>query len=102
MDDLQLFIPLKKVDAAQRLVFGTLAAEVADHSGEIMDYETAKPAFKSWSDEISKTTDGKSLGNVRAMHTSVAAGKLIDIQFDDVAKTITGCAKIIDDNEWKK
>ena len=102
MNELNIFLPLKKVDSAQRLVYGTLAAEVADHSGEIMDYETAKPAFKFWSDEISKTTDGKSLGNVRAMHTSVAAGKLIDIQFDDVAKTITGCAKIIDDNEWKK
>ena len=102
MDTLNLFLPLNKVDVAKRLVYGTLAAEIADHSGEIMDYDTAKPAFKAWSDEIAKTTDGKSLGNVRAMHGNVVAGKLVDIQFDDVAKTITGCAYISDDQEWRK
>ena len=102
MEALNLFVPLTKVDIAQRLVYGTLAAEVADHSGEIMDYDTAKPAFKAWSDEIAKSTDGKSLGNVRAMHKDIAAGKLISIDFDDENKKVIGCAKIIDNNEWEK
>ena len=52
--DLQLFIPITKIDVARRLVYGTIAEEVPDKSGEIMDYETAKPAFAAWSADISK------------------------------------------------
>jgi hypothetical protein len=102
MSEMNLFIPIKKVDVAQRLVYGTLAAEMPDQSGEIMDYETAKPAFQKWSDDVSKATEGRSVGNVRAMHTAVSAGKLTDISFDDVTKSIMGVAKIVDDNEWQK
>jgi hypothetical protein len=88
-----MFIPITKVDLAQRLVYGALRAEVPDKSGEILDYDGAKPAFQKWSSEISEATKGKSLGNVRAMHGSIAAGKLTDLQFDDDAKRVEGCAK---------
>jgi hypothetical protein len=97
-----LFLPITKVDAEQRLVYGTLSEEVRDKSDEILDYATAKPAFEKWSNEIKEASGGKSLGNVRAMHGSIAAGKFTDISYDDAAKRIDGCAKIIDDNEWKK
>src|SRR4051812_20825366 len=99
---LKLFVPITKVDEAKRLVYGTIAAEVPDRSGEILDYATAKPEFEKWSSEIAKTTNGKSLGNVRAMHGNVAAGRLDAISFDDAAKSIGGVAKIIDDTEWNK
>jgi len=102
MTELNVFVPIKKVDVAQRLVYGQLAAEVPDHSGEIMDYETSAPNWKAWSAEIHKATAGKSSGNVRSMHTNIAAGKLTDITFDDATKSIIGCAKIVDDNEWNK
>jgi hypothetical protein len=97
-----LFIPITKVDAERRLVYGTLSEETRDKSDEILDYATAKPAFEKWSDEIKEVSGGKSLGNVRAMHGAIAAGKLTDINYDDDAKRIEGCAKIVDDNEWLK
>lgn len=102
MDEMKLFVPITKVDVAQRLVYGTIAHEVADKSGEIMDYATAKPQFESWSAEIGKASDGKSVGNIRAMHGSVAAGKLTSIAFDDAEKRIEACGKIVDDGEWNK
>ena len=44
--------------------------------GEICDYDTTKPLYEKWSAEIARSTSGKSLGNLRAMHGSVAAGKI--------------------------
>lgn len=102
MMDLHLFIPITKIDMGQRLVFGTIAEEIPDLSGEIMDYETAKPEFEAWSAEIRKASNGRSVGNLRAMHGSVAAGKLDQIHFDDDAKRIATVAKVVDDAEWKK
>ena len=102
MQKFNKFIPLLKVDAVQRKVYGVATGETVDKSGEICDYEGTKPFYQAWSSGFEKATDGKSLGNVRAMHGSVAAGKVTEIVFDDIAKTIEICAHIVDDNEWKK
>ena len=102
MDPLQKFMPIQKVDAQKRIVYGVLAAEVEDHSGEILDYDSSVPYFKAWNAEFEKLTDGKSKGNVRAMHGQNACGKLVEIVFDDVNKTILGGAKIVDEAEWAK
>jgi hypothetical protein len=102
MSKMRVFVPIRKVDEENRLVFGTMTSEVLDKSGEVMDYATSKPFFEAWSDGISKATGGKSLGNVRVMHTAKAAGKLTDIVFDDTDRTIDACAKIVDDVEWQK
>lgn len=99
---MRVFVPLTKIDAANRLVFGVIADETKDFTGERLDYVSSKPNFEKWSGDIAKSTDGKSLGNVRVMHTPKAAGKVTDLVFDDVAKTIEACAKIVDDDEWKK
>ncbi|MGB8366345.1 MAG: DUF6582 domain-containing protein [Rhizomicrobium sp.] len=100
--DFHLFIPITKIDIARRLVTGTIAEEIPDHAGEIMDYQSAKPMFEAWSAEIAKASNGKSVGNLRAMHGSVAAGKLDQIHFDDDARRIATVAKVVDDAEWKK
>ncbi len=100
--DLNLFIPITKIDVAQRLVYGTIAEEIPDRSDEIMDYATAKPMFEAWSAEVEKASNGRSVGNLRAMHGSVAAGKLDQILFDDDARRILTVAKVVDDAEWKK
>lgn len=102
MSELNMFIPITKVDAAQRLVYGIATAEITDRSGEICDYETTKPFYEKWSEEIAKSTGGKSLGNLRAMHGSIAAGKITALQFNDARKQIEVCAKIVDDAEWLK
>lgn len=99
---MKMFVPITKVDAVQRLVYGTAAVEELDKTNEIFDYASSKPNFQAWSQAIAKTTNGLSLGNVRAMHGNVAAGKLTSIDFDDVAKSINICSKIVDDNEWAK
>lgn len=96
-----MFIPLRKVDAAQRLVYGQID-ETPDRSNEVFDYASSKPNFEAWSEGLKKATEGKSLGNVRAMHKAVAAGKLVDIAYDDAAKRIEVCAHIVDDDEWRK
>jgi len=96
-----LFIPLAKADATQRLVSGFLD-ETPDRAREVMDYETAKAAFQDWSAEMEKASGGKSLGNIRGQHSNIAAGKLVELTFDDLTKTIGVVAKIVDDNEWQK
>ena len=97
-----MFIPLIKADAAQRLVYGSFD-ETPDRAGEVCDYATAKPAFQAWSDAMAKASDGKNLGNIRGQHDlKKAAGKLVSIDFDDDAKRIDFCAKIVDDAEWRK
>ena len=46
---------------------------------------------------------GKNLGNVRAQHDmKKSAGHLIEIAFDDDAKSISFVAHITDDQEWQK
>lgn len=99
---LSLFIPITKVDVAKRLVYGIATAEVEDRSGEICDYASTKPLYEKWSGDIAKSTDGKSLGNLRAMHGKIAAGKVTEMNLNDEAKQVEICAKVVDDNEWNK
>jgi hypothetical protein len=99
---LRLDIPITMVDAVQRLVYGVATAEVADRAGEICDYASTKPMYEKWSDAIATSSGGKSLGNLRAMHGAVAAGKVTALTFNDDAKQIEICAKVVDDAEWIK
>ena len=102
MDDMQIFIPITKIDAARRLVYGVVTAETPDITGEVCDYELTKPLYQKWSQKFADATDGKSFGNLRAMHSNIAAGKLVDIAFNDAAKRIEICGKVVDDDEWHK
>jgi hypothetical protein len=87
---------------ARRLVYGLATAETEDRAGEICDYASTKPLYEKWSEEIAKSTRGKSRGNLRAMHGPVAAGKVTAITFNDAGKQIEICAKVVDDAEWAK
>ena len=102
MDDMKLFVPITKIDAARRLVYGVVTAEKPDVSGEVCDYASTKPLYQLWSQKFASATDGKSLGNLRAMHGHVAAGKLVEIAFNDDAKQVEICGKVVDDAEWLK
>ncbi len=101
-DQMHLFIPLSKADAAKRLVYGSATAELPDRAGEICDYASTKPLYEQWSADCARASGGKSLGNVRAMHGNVAAGKVASIAFNDEEKRIEIAAKIVDDDEWRK
>jgi len=103
MSELKIFVPIKKIDEEHRLVYGTVAAQVRDNSGETFDYDKSKPYFEKWSDNAYQTSGGKSYGNVRVMHTSKVAGLVASpLGFNDEDKTIEACAKVVDDEEWKK
>jgi hypothetical protein len=102
MNDMNIFVPITKIDAAQRLVYGVVTAEKPDVSGEVCDYASTKPHYQKWSRNFASATDGKSLGNLRAMHSNVAAGKLVEIAFNDEHKRIEICGKVVDDAEWEK
>jgi hypothetical protein len=103
---MKLFVQLTKVDAETRRVWGRATQEVPDRSREIFDYESSKPLFEKWSSAIAEATKAAgqeiSLGNVRAMHGKVAAGKLVEIDFNDAEKAIDICSEIVDDQEWAK
>jgi hypothetical protein len=102
MKSMNLFAQIAKIDESKHEVWGVATAEIVDKEGEIFDYQSSKPYFKSWSDEISKATDGKSLGNVREMHVPSAVGKLVAIAFDDDLKQIRVGARIVDSVAWQK
>ena len=102
MNGFSTFLQLQKVDVAKREVWGVAALEQADRAREIMDYEKSLPNFINWSRDMNKASGGQSLGNVRAMHRDVAAGKVIHFEPRDTTKQIYIGAKIVDDNEWKK
>lgn len=95
-------IPLTKIDHARRMVIGVAALEQPDLAKEIMDYDSAKGAFESWSKGFEDATNGLSKGNLRVMHTKTVAGRLDQIAFNDDAKRIEVCAKVTDENEWQK
>ena len=103
---MRVFAQLTKVDVERREAWGRAVEEIADKSGEIFDYASSAPLFRAWSGEIEKSTTAAgqepSLGNVRAMHGKVAAGKVAAITFNDGDRAIDICAKVIDDNEWEK
>lgn len=100
--NMQVFARLAKIDESKRLVTGIIANETPDSDNEIFDYATSAPNFKKWSENVAKASGGKSVGNVRAMHGKVAAGKLTEIEFDDLNKAISVTAEIVDDGEWNK
>jgi hypothetical protein len=94
--------PLIKVDSINHTVTGIITSETPDKTDEICDYDSSKPYYIEWSEGFAKATGGKSFGNVREMHALAAVGKLIQINFDDVNKIITGTAKIVDPLTWQK
>jgi hypothetical protein len=101
-DPLQIFIPLRKADAAKRMIYGYATAELPDKAGEICDYASTRPHYEHWSAECAKASGGRSFGNLRAMHGKTAAGKVTSIAFNDDARRIEIAAKIVDEDEWRK
>src|SRR6266404_290349 len=103
---IRLYAPITKIDVAKQLVIGRLPQEVPDRAGEILDYESSKPYFKSWSEGFAKATAAAgqevSFGNLRAMHGKVAAGKFTRVEFNDAEMAIDVIAKVVDANEWNK
>ncbi|MGA8573988.1 MAG: DUF6582 domain-containing protein [Desulfobaccales bacterium] len=98
-----LFAQFVKVNEATGEFTGIAAEEIPDQAGEIFDYEASKPLIKAWSDDSLAHSNGKSYGNLRAMHNAkVAAGILTGITFNDERKRVEVRGKVIDSEELKK
>lgn len=95
-----LFAQIVKVDLAKRQVTGILMQEVVDRSNEKCLYEESKPHFKAWSETQSKASGGKSKGNLRAMHTTKVAGRVVELICDDEQKAFVITAEVDADDEW--
>lgn len=90
----QKFMQLTKVDVAKHRIYGVFSAEVVDKSGEVADYDSTKKAFQEWSAECQKVSGGKTMGNVRKMHTAEIAGGVVSLEYDDTNKVISGCVEV--------
>ncbi len=96
------YMPLLKVNEGRREIEGIICSESLDREGERMDYSSSKPNFIAWSNQISKATGGKNLGNLREMHGLKAVGVGRAINFDDAAHNIRMQFRIVDDSCWAK
>ena len=95
MNDLNLSIPISKIDEEQRIIGGWATVEELDKQGEITDYQASKKAFSNWE------------GNIREMHDPTRAiGKKVSVAFDDENKAVFLSAKIREStdgqNAWTK
>lgn len=90
------FVQFAKFNADTGEFEGVMASEAPDGDKEIFDYQTSKPYFKSWVETSRSLSDGKSVGNVREMHTNKAVGKLTSVGFDDDGKRLTVKGKLVD------
>lgn len=101
-----VFLRMVKADLVKRQVWGKAAVEQPDSAipPEIMDYERSKPNFVQWSETVRMKSGGRSLGNVRAMHGGymMAVGKVIEMSFDDAAKSVNIGVEVVDENAWVK
>lgn len=102
MSQVKIFARLTKFDEKSGEFEGVATDETTDLANEALDYDGSKPYFQEWSGRIAKATDGASVGNLRAMHGNVVAGKFTGIEFDDVAKAIRVKGVVVDANEKVK
>ena len=87
---LNFYIPITKVDAEQRMVWGYATTEALDSQNERVSkaaIEAALPDYLKWA-------------NVREMHQPSAVGSVVEHEMQP--KGLWVGAKIIDDSAWRK
>lgn len=83
------------------VVRGISISEEPNNLDMVMDYDTSKPYMIESAKAFEARTNGESKGSLRIMHTAQVAGKVIEMDFDDVAKTIPVAAEVIDEAAQK-
>jgi phage head maturation protease len=87
---MKIYLPIAKVDAAQRMVWGYASTEARDDQGEIVKREALADALG----------DYMKFANIREMHQLSAVGKAKEAAVDD--KGLYVAAKVVDDQAWNK
>lgn len=103
-DYASLFAPITKVVDGPDGMFvdGILVAEEPDRMGEIWDYASSVAGVIKWASDAATKTRGQSVGNLRAMHQPISAGKFVLIEPDDSQKLVSCRAKVVDEAEKTK
>lgn len=99
------YVPLSKYEEKEDgtlLVFGRATQEILDSHGEIMDYASSAPMFRMRAEQNAQRSGGENLMPLRAMHQSIAAGKVIQFDFLDEEKAIDIVSHVVDTEEIKK
>lgn len=107
VDFLSLQIQNADIDQEKRIVRGVFISEEPNNQDAIFDYSTSKPYISRWSRKFAADTNGKSKGNVRAMHGLTRkgvelVGTVAEIIYNDKAKQIEGAVHVVDDEYWRK
>jgi phage head maturation protease len=84
------YVPLTKVDAELRMVWGYATTEDIDADGETITKQAVAAALD----------DYMRFANVREMHAPSAVGKVKEATLDD--KGLYIAVKVVDDAAWKK
>jgi len=98
-------IPITKIDIEQRKVYATMCEERVDKGKEIWDYERGLPLVEKWRDDFLQRTAAAgqepSMGNVRAMHSPVFAGKVSAMLPLAATKSVDVCIDVLDPDQWR-
>lgn len=86
----KFFVPIAKMDAEERMVYGYASTESVDNQGEIIKIEALRDAL----DEYMK------FANVREMHQNSAVGVCKAAKIDD--KGLYVGVHVVDDSAWEK
>jgi len=84
------FMPITKVDKEKRLVYGYASTPAKDYDGDTITLDAIKGAVPGY----------MKYGNIREMHTTSAVGVAKSADVDE--KGLYLCAKVVDDDAWKK
>jgi hypothetical protein len=90
MNTIQFYLPISKVDAEQRLVYGYASTSALDLQGERVSLDALKralPDYMQWR-------------NIREMHQMSAVGVAESADIDKKGLYVVG--RIVDDEAWKK
>jgi phage head maturation protease len=87
---MKIYLPIAKIDAAQRMVYGYASTEARDDQGEVVKREALQDALG----------DYMKFGNIREMHQLSAVGKAKDATIDE--KGLYLGAKVVDPEAWEK
>ena len=66
-------MPITKIDAAS--AWSMAPSTPRRTHPALCDYASSKPLYRKWPQGLASATDGKSFGNLRAMHGNVAVGR---------------------------
>jgi hypothetical protein len=100
----EIFAPITKIMDGPDGFFveGVMVAEEPDRVREIWDYASSRQSMLDWANDFASKTQGKSVGNLRAMHGSTAAGKFVLVEPNDGQKLFYGRAEVVDESEKEK